>query len=244
MEVTSRADLWGCRHVDMVTNQLFCSLISWLVSTSWLDIQYPQSMFFHECKTEKWPSFTTFLKICKHVLQFIISARALTKVFVLVLCSWPPQHHLFSRLTVIPMSNTRWFLTSVRPDLKTDALQTWTSQIFLAGFLSLLVTSGRCAMWRKTQLRSVFLHWTAQCGQSGHCLKILAAKMTVLLINTSSGYSFCRRRKRANSCLAVHQLLRSAAAWCPNCTISCVCERALNVTKGSGTGARGAQRPL
>lgn len=105
--------------IGMVTNQLFCSLISWLVSTSWVDIQYPQSMFFHECKTEKWPSFTTFLKICKHVSQFIISARALTKVFV------PPQHHLFSRLAVIPMSNTRWFLT-----FQTDALQTWTSDFF------------------------------------------------------------------------------------------------------------------
>lgn len=110
----------------MVTNQLFCSLISWLVSTSWVDTQYPQSMFFHECKTEKWPSFTTFLKICKHVLQFIISAVCSQRN---VLCSWPPQHHLFSRLTVILMSNTRWFLT-----FQTDALQTWTSQIFLAVF--------------------------------------------------------------------------------------------------------------
>lgn len=171
----------------MVTNQLFCSLISWLVSTSWVDIQYPQSMFFHE----KWPSFTTFLKICKHVLQFIISARALTKVLYLFCAA--------GLLSIIYFQGWLWFQCRTLSDF--NKCQTWFKNRclanlnlsdFLAGFLSHLVTSGRCAMWRKTQLRSVFLHWTAQCGQSGHCLKILAAKMTVLLINTSSGYSFCR----------------------------------------------------
>lgn len=192
MEVTSRADLWGCSF-NRYGDQSTLLLIDFLVSLHILSghtiptinvfpwVQDWEVAFFHHISQNMQTRFAVYyLCPCAH------------KGIVLVLCSWPPQHHLFSRLTVIPMSNTRWFLTSVRPDLKTDALQTWTSQIFLAGFLSHLVTSGRCAMWRKTQLRSVFLHWTAQCGQSGHCLKILAAKMTVLLINTSSGYSFCR----------------------------------------------------
>lgn len=102
----------------MVTNQLFCSLISWLVSTSWVDIQYPQSMFFHE----KWPSFTTFLKICKHVLQFIISARALTKVLYLFCAA--------GLLSIIYFQGWLWFQCRTLSDF--NKCQTWFKNRCLA----------------------------------------------------------------------------------------------------------------
>lgn len=130
MEVTSRADLWGCSF-NRYGDQSTLLLIDFLVSLHILSghtiptinvfpwVQDWEVAFFHHISQNMQTRFAVYyLCPCAH------------KGIVLVLCSWPPQHHLFSRLTVIPMSNTRWFLTSVRPDLKTDALQTWTSQIF------------------------------------------------------------------------------------------------------------------
>lgn len=130
MEVTSRADLWGCSF-NRYGDQSTLLLIDFLVSLHILSghtiptinvfpwVQDWEVAFFHHISQNMQTRFAVYyLCPCAH------------KGIVLVLCSWPPQHHLFSRLTVIPMSNTRWFLTSVRPDLKTDALQTWPLRFF------------------------------------------------------------------------------------------------------------------